>query len=72
MMIEPPGELLRSAVFEIDDHVLAFAEHVVIDELAGLVGETFILDLGARVDVRFVEAREHRCGGNPIETIVVI
>ena len=72
MMIEPPGQLVRGAVLEIDNDILAIAEEILADALAGLVGQAFVFDLCAWCDLPAIEARKHRRGSEPIEAIVVI
>ena len=62
MVVEPPGEFLGGAIFEINDDVLGIAELVFGDVLARLVGQTFVFDFRFGVDVRPIKTRED-CGG---------
>jgi hypothetical protein len=62
MVVEPPGEFIVGAVFEINDDVLGIAELVFSDVLARLVGQPFVFDFRFGVDVRPIKTREDRGG----------
>ena len=72
MMIEPPRQFVGSAILEIDNCVFTAAKLFFADVLAGFVCQAFKFDLGGGIDVTLIKTREHRCGGNPIKTIVVV
>jgi hypothetical protein len=44
-MVEPPRQLRRGAVFEIDDHIFSGPKLIVIDPLSGLMGQALVFDL---------------------------
>jgi len=72
VVVEPPCEFVGCGILEIDDDVLARAELIFADVLAGFVRQALVLDLCIRVDMRPVKARKHRCRRNAVETIVVV
>jgi hypothetical protein len=72
MMVEPPGDLGRAAIFEIDDGVLDSLEVRFIEELIGAVEETFVGKLRLRVDVAAEEVAENGCRTGPVKTAIVI
>ena len=61
MVVEPPGEFIGGAIFEINDDILGNAELVFGDVLPRLVGQPFVFDFRFGVDVRPIKAGKH-CG----------
>ena len=72
MVIEPPRQLIRSGIFEIDDRIVARSKLFVCNVLPRLVSEAFVFDLCVRIDMAFVETRKHCCGGDSVKTVVVV
>jgi hypothetical protein len=71
-MVEPPGQLVRTAVLEIDNGVFPRTENVLTDVLARLVRQAVIFDLGAGRNACLIEPRKDRCRGQTIKAVVVI
>ncbi len=71
-MVEPPGEARIAAVAEVDHHVLVAVEAVLGEDLAELVSEPLEDQLGLRVHLLEVEAREDGGGREAVETAVVV
>ena len=71
-MIEPPSELVRRGVFEVDDSVLIAIEHRHVKQIAGPMEQTFVRDLGVRMDAIFIESRERCRRRDPVEAMTVI
>ncbi len=72
VMIEPPRQLVGRAVFEIDDGIFAFTEHLLADMLAGFVRQALIFNDCGRIHLLFVKARKDCRGGHSVKTVVVI
>src|SRR5579885_1207949 len=72
MMVEPPRQLVRRAVLEINDGVLVAVEHRLVEERARRVQQRRVRDFGFAVDARAVEAREGCGGGHAVEAVAVI
>jgi len=61
MMIEPPGQFVRGAVFEIHNDVFIRTEKILADLLSGLVRQTFVFDDRAGIKMSLIKTREN-CG----------
>jgi hypothetical protein len=72
MMVEPPGEAVVRAVFEIDDGVLVPVELIAVERVARPVHRRGVGHLRRRVHRRFIEFGEDRGTRHPVETIAVI
>src|SRR6266849_9782690 len=59
MMIEPPGQLVRSRVLKIDDRVFVAIEQVEIKQVSRAVQQAAVIDFRFRMDSFFVKAREN-------------
>jgi hypothetical protein len=60
VVIEPPGDLWRGGVLEIDDGVLVAGEIALVKERAGAMHQAVILIGGIGADALAMEAREER------------
>jgi hypothetical protein len=72
VMVEPPGDLGRAAVFEIDDRVFIAREERLIEKLIGAVKQAAIEKLGLRIDPAAEEVAEDGGRAGAIETAIVI
>jgi hypothetical protein len=57
-MIEPPGDLGRTGILEIDNRVLIAIELALVEQCTSAVHESGELELGIAADAFGVEARE--------------
>ena len=71
MMIEPPGNLRRRGILEIDNRVLVPGEIVFVEKGAGAMHQPVILEVGV-ANALAVKARKQRRRAGAIETLVVI
>ena len=72
MMIEPPGQLLRGEILEIDDGVLVAGEVAQVEERSGAVQQSLVLKLRVLPYALAVKARKQRSRAGSIKTLVVI
>src|SRR5882672_7158923 len=72
MMIEPPGDLGRSGVFEVDNRVLVSNEISFIEERSGAVHKAMVLIAGILANALAMKTGKKRSRAGPIETLVVI
>ena len=72
MVVEPPGDLGRGRVFEVDDGILVAGELALVKKHAGAVHQALILIAGPRRDTLTVEAREERGRAGSIKAFIVI
>jgi hypothetical protein len=72
MMIEPPRDVGRTRVFEVDDRVLVAVKLLLIEQRAGAVNEAGKLELGVAANALAIEAGKQSGGRGAIETLVVI
>src|ERR1700726_33895 len=71
VVVEPPGEVGRGGIFEIDDGVFVAVEGAVFEGLRGLVRHAGVEEFGGGIDAFAIEARENRGGRCSVETLVV-
>ena len=71
-MIEPPGQLFRRRILEIDDGVLVAIEHGFIKQVARTMQQTGVTDISIRVDSFIVETRKGCRRSNAVEAVAVI
>ena len=55
MMIEPPGELVRGRILEIDDGILVSVKHVFVEQVAGTMQQPLILHFGFGTNQLFIK-----------------
>src|SRR5262245_36048076 len=72
MMIEPPGQLVGSAVFEIDNDVLLAAEEILIDALARLVRQAFVFNIRRGINLAAIKRRKDGRRRESVKTVVVV
>ena len=73
MMIEPPGQPGRRAVFEIEDCVFVAVEQLFFDQLLiRPVSQASVSDLGFRPDLGGEESREDGSGCEAVEAMIVM
>jgi hypothetical protein len=72
MMIEPPGNLGRTGVFEIDDGVFITVEMRLVEERAGAMQQAGKNEFGVVANAFAIEAGKQCGGAGPVETLVVI
>ena len=71
MMIEPPGDLWRPGILEINDNILIAVEDAILPRLGGPVGHTGELELSAHVKFLSVKAVKKSRGGRAIKAAIV-
>ena len=72
VVIEPPGDLGRGGVLEIDDGVFVAGEVALVKQGAGAMDKAVILIVSSRVDALAMEACEERSRACTVKTFVVI
>ena len=72
VMVEPPGQAVVRAVFEIDDRVLVTVELLAVERVSGPMHRWGIADLGSGTDLRGIELCKDRGRRDAVETIAVI
>ena len=58
MVIEPPGDVWRRRIFEVDDGVLVAGKLGLIEERTGAMHQAVVLVIGPRSNALAVETRE--------------
>ena len=72
MMIEPPGDLRRTRILEIDDGIFVAVEMGFVEERSGAMQQAGELKIHIAADALAVEAGEERRRRRSIETLVVV
>src|SRR5207244_1903650 len=73
VMIEPPGQLFRRRILEIDDRIFIAVEHIAFEqEIPRAMQQSTVLDAGAVMNSFEIKTRERRRRGNAVETMSVI
>ncbi len=72
MMVEPPRNLRRTGVFEVDDGVLVAVEVGLIKERPRAMQQAGEDKLSVFADALAIKAGEQRGGGSSVETLVVV
>src|SRR5271163_3245627 len=72
MMIEPPRNLGRTGVFEIDDGILVAVEMGFVKQRSGAMHETGEDELGVSANALAIKTGEQRRGASSVETFVVV
>jgi hypothetical protein len=71
MVVEPPGDLGRRRVLEVDDRILVSREILLVKERTSTMQEAKIFEAGIITDSLGIEAREQGCGCRAVKTFVV-
>ena len=71
-MIEPPGEIGVSRIFEIDNGVDIAVEKPVFEKLVGPVSEACVEELSVGIELTSEEASHIRRGRRSIKAVVMI
>src|SRR5262249_26211495 len=71
VMVEPPGDLLGTRVFEVDDGVLVTVELGLVEQSTGAVNQTGELEVHAVADTFGIEAREESGRARAVKTFIV-
>ena len=71
-MIEPPGQAVIRAIFEIDDRVLFAVELAAIKGVTGTVHRRRVPDFGVTIDRCAVKFGKNGRGRNAVKAIAVI
>jgi len=72
VMIEPPGNVRRARVLEIDDGVFVTVKLLLIKQRTGTVNESGEFKLDVTADALAIEAREQSGRRSSIKTLVVV
>ena len=72
MMVEPPGDLRRGRILEVDNRVLVAGKLALIKQRASPMHQPVIIVGGVLRDALAMEPRKQRCGTGPVETLVVV
>jgi hypothetical protein len=72
MMIEPPGNRWRGAIFEIDNRVLIAGKILFVEQRSRAVDQSTEFILCVRCDAFAMKACKQRGGTGSIETLIVI
>jgi hypothetical protein len=71
-MIEPPRDIRRTGILEVDDGVLVAIELLFIEQGSRTMDEASEFEVDVAADALAIEAREKRRRGSPIKAFVVI
>jgi hypothetical protein len=71
-VIEPPGDVGRTGVLEIDDGILVAVKLFLIEKSARTMQEAGVHEVDIAADSFPVETCEQGCRASPIKTLVVI
>jgi hypothetical protein len=71
VVVEPPGNLGRTRVLEIDDGVLVASEVFLVEERACAVQQATVFKIDVTADALAVKPSEERGGGGSVEAFVV-
>lgn len=72
MMIEPPGNRRRGAIFEIDNRVLIAGKVLLVEQRSRAVDQSAEFIFRVRRDAFAMKACKQRGGTGPIETLIMI
>jgi len=72
MMVEPPGDLSRGGVLEVDDGILVADKVVLVKQGSGAMQQAHVFKLDVVTNTLSVKAREKGGGAGSIKTAVVI
>ncbi len=72
MMIEPPCDLRRTRIFEIDDGIFVTGKMRLVEQRPGAMQQAGKLEVHVAADALAVEAGEERRRGRSVETLVVV
>src|SRR5882724_3918275 len=73
MMIEPPGQLFRRRILEIDNRVFIAVKHIAFEqEVSRPMQQSAIFNTGAGVNSFEIKTRERGRRGNAVKTVSVI
>jgi hypothetical protein len=72
VVVEPPGDLRRGGIFEVDDGILVAGEFRLVKERARAVKKSGILKVDVRADAFAIEAREQRGRAGAVKALIVI
>jgi hypothetical protein len=71
MMIEPPGNLRRARIFEINDHIFVAVKQPLLKGLDGTMGHAGITKDRLRINALAVKARKQSGRSRTIEATIV-
>ena len=71
-MIEPPGQLFRRCIFEIDDRIFIAIKQLEIEKVARAMQQTSVVDFSFGMNTVFVESREGCRRGDAVKTVAMI
>src|ERR1039457_6592120 len=72
VVIEPPSDIRRTGILEIDDGILVAIELFLVEKSAGAMEEAGIHEVHIAADSFLVETREERGGAGSVKKLVVI
>src|SRR5882724_6657011 len=73
VMIEPPGQLFRWRILEIDDRVFIAVKHIAFEqEVPGAMQQAAIFNVGVVVNSFEIKTGKRRRRGNAVKTMSVI
>jgi hypothetical protein len=72
VMIEPPGDLGRTGVLEIDDSILVAVELLLVEKRARTMDQAGEDEFGVLANALAIKTREQRGGGSSVKAFVVI
>src|SRR5256885_8389137 len=73
VMIEPPGQLFRRRILEIDDRVFIAVKHIAFEQkVPRPMQQSTVLDARALMNSVEIKTRERRRGGNAVKAMAVI
>src|SRR5579872_830429 len=72
MMIEPPGDLRRRGVFEVNDGILIAGELALVKERPGSMHKAVVLVTSTLGNALAMKPREQRRRAGPVKALVVI
>ena len=72
MMIEPPGQLRRWRIFEVDDRVLVSIKHLFIKQIARSMKQPAVMNIGAGNNSLAIKPGECCRRGNAVKAVAVV
>jgi hypothetical protein len=72
VMIEPPGQLFRGRILEINDGVFVAIKHSQIKQIARAMQQSGVVDVSFGMKSFFVETGKGRGGSDAIEAVTMI
>jgi len=72
VMVEPPGDLWRTGVLEIDDGIFVAVEIRLVKQRTGAMQQSGEGEVGVFANSLAIKAGEKRCRRSSIETLIVV